>query len=155
MALREVTNIQHSTTMKKKDLHVHILNEYAPTKNESLSTQERQTRRQQGHTNLDLWVHRDLYPNDLSSHHPPSFFDIPSFLQFIGEGENGLLGYCKRLNMSDVNTVTFSHAHLQSLYTNLDDTQSSLQSAQSHILQLEDQTKAKEKQLEKLKDTIS
>ena len=57
--------------------------------------------------------------------------------------------------MSDDNTVKFLHAHLQSLYTNLDDSQSSLQSAQDHILQLEDQAKAKEKQLEKLKDTIS
>lgn len=155
MALREVTNIQHSTTARKKDFHVRILNEYAPIKNEHLSTQEKQRRRQQGHTNLDLWVQGDLYPNDPSSHYPPLFSDIPSFLQFVGEGENGLLGYCKRLNMSDDNTVKFLHAHLQSLYTNLDDTQSSLQSAQNHILQLEDQAKAKEKQLEKLKDTIS
>ena len=29
MALREVTNIQHSTTARKKDFHVRILNEYA------------------------------------------------------------------------------------------------------------------------------
>lgn len=33
--------------------------------------------------------------------------------------------------------------------------QSSLQSAQNHILQLEDQAKAKETQVEKLKETIS
>ena len=51
--------------------------------------------------------------------------------------------------------MKFLHAHLQSLYTNFDDTQSSLQFAQNHILQLEDQAKAKETQLEKLKDTIS
>ena len=38
MALREVTNIQHPTIAKKKDFHVHILNEYAPIKNEHLST---------------------------------------------------------------------------------------------------------------------
>ena len=104
---------------------------------------------------MDLWVQGDLYPNDPSSDYPPSFSDILSFLQFIGEGENGLLGYYKRLNMSDVNTMKFLHAHLQSLYTNLNDTRSSLPSAQNHILQLKDQAKAKETQVERLKDTIS
>ena len=105
MALRDDTNIQHSTTARKKDLHVRILNEYAPIKHEHLSTQEKQRRRQQGHTNLDLWVQGDLYPKDPSSHYPPSFSDISSFLQFVGEGENGLLRYCKRLSMSDANTM--------------------------------------------------
>ena len=57
--------------------------------------------------------------------------------------------------MSDVNTMQFLHAHLQSLYTNSNVTQSSLQSTQNQILKLEDQAKAKETQVEKLKETIS
>ena len=136
MALREVTNIQHSTTARKKDLHVRILNEYAPIKHEHLSTQEKQRRRQQGHTNLDLWVQGDYIPTIL--HRFILLYSL-IFLPFYNllERENGLLGHCKRLNMSDANTMQFLHVHLQSLYINLNVAQSSLQSTQNHILQLE------------------
>ena len=50
---------------------------------------------------MDLWVDDNLYTKDPSSHYYPPFFDILSFVQFIWEAEDGLLGYHESLNMSD------------------------------------------------------
>lgn len=37
-----------------------------------------------------------IYPPDPTSSQSPSFFGLTSFFKFLCEGENGLLGYCKR-----------------------------------------------------------
>ena len=46
---------------------------------------------------MDLWLDGSIYPPDPTSSQSPSFFGLTSFFKFLYEGENGLLGYCKRL----------------------------------------------------------
>lgn len=53
-------------------------------------------KRKAGNTNLDLWVDGLIYPTD-SSGKRPRFRDVKSLLEFVSEGENGLLGYTKSL----------------------------------------------------------
>ena len=48
----------------------------------------------QGNKAIDLWTDGSLYPMDPHSSAPPSFHNITSLLQFIGDGFNDLLGYC-------------------------------------------------------------
>jgi len=53
-------------------------------------------KRKGGDTNLDLWLDGSIYPAD-SRGKRPKFTDIRSLLEFVGEGENGLLGYTSNL----------------------------------------------------------
>lgn len=46
---------------------------------------------------LDLWVDGELYPLDPQTRMAIPCSDLASFMRYIGDGENGLLGYCKRL----------------------------------------------------------
>ena len=46
---------------------------------------------------MDLWLDGSIYPRDPTSPQSPCFFGLMSFFKFVCEGENGLLGYCKRL----------------------------------------------------------
>ena len=80
MALRDITNNIDSRIVKKVNLHVRVLNEYAPIKNERLTAQEKEARRQQCRTNVDLWVDGYLYPKDSLLHCCPPFTGIPSFI---------------------------------------------------------------------------
>lgn len=52
---------------------------------------------------------------------PPTFQFVPSFLKYVGEGHEGLLGYCNRINCSD-SLSRFARMHLpvvQDAYENL------------------------------------
>lgn len=53
----------------------------------------------QGAKAIDLWIDGNLYPPDPISGAPPPFKSIASFFKFVGDGFNGLLGYCRRLHM--------------------------------------------------------
>ena len=72
--------------------------QYAPTQSTNqYHSVSRDVRRAAGHTNVDLWAEGALYPNDPITNLSPLFQNLISFLQFVGRGENGLLGYCRRL----------------------------------------------------------
>ena len=81
----------------KVDLHVRVHQDYAVIGISNLI--QKHARRLEGCKNVDLWVDRNLYPPDPATQYPPSFNSLPSFLQFLGDGDNGLLRYCKRLSM--------------------------------------------------------
>lgn len=56
-------------------------------------------RRAVGENHIDLWVDGKLYPNDPASDCPPKFETIKEYLEFLCEGESGMLGYTKRLKV--------------------------------------------------------
>ena len=85
--------------------------QYAPTQSTNqYHSVSRDVRRAAGHTNVDLWAEGALYPNDPFTNLSPLFQNLISFLQFVGRGENGLLGYCRRLATQNSDR---SHALLQ------------------------------------------
>ena len=55
--------------------------------------------RMQGAKAIDLWVDGNIYPLDPLSAAPPPFRSVTGLVKFVGDGFNGLLGYCRRLHM--------------------------------------------------------
>lgn len=84
-------------------LRVKVPNEYGTIKKltgkKILSTEEMQQVYVQNPKCLDYWINNTLYPIDPQTLCPPRFSDLSTLLQFIGDGHNGLLGYCHRLVM--------------------------------------------------------
>ncbi|MCO5557187.1 hypothetical protein L7F22_010747 [Adiantum nelumboides] len=67
--------------------------EYVPTKKTCLGTLPSANEcRAQGEKNVDLWTEGCLYPKDPSLNVHPPFTNIPSLLQYVENGEQGLLG---------------------------------------------------------------
>ncbi|MCO5567205.1 hypothetical protein L7F22_020893 [Adiantum nelumboides] len=99
MTLRDITNKQ-----SKFRLHVDLDGEYATLRSTQTDAQlSTQQLRMQGCKAIDLWTDGRLYPIDpLSSTHPP-FQTMTSMIRFIGDGWNGLLGYCIRLHSQSLN----------------------------------------------------
>lgn len=101
-ALQDVTNTSGVSRKRFVDVHVRVPEEYACCKRdyskESLAHHICHAQRLEGKKNVDLWVDGCLYPLDPPFQASPPFRDLSSFLQFVGEGEKGLLGYCKRLS---------------------------------------------------------
>lgn len=58
-------------------------------------------KRKAGDSNLDLWLDGRIYPVDPSTGKRPRFHDVKSILEFVGDGENGLLGYTCSLQNSN------------------------------------------------------
>lgn len=99
MALRDITNKPH-----KFRLHVDLDPAYA-----TLRSTQRDPHlslnhlRMQGCKAIDLWTDGSLYPIDPLSSTQPPFQNITAMIRFIGDGWNGLLGYCIRLHSQFVN----------------------------------------------------
>lgn len=94
MALQDITNAP-----AKFRLHVDLDREYATLRTCRIAnTQAHLVQlRMQGSKALDLWTDGCLYPIDPLTNAPPSFQNITTLLRFVGNGFNGLLGYCLRL----------------------------------------------------------
>ena len=94
--LRDITNRK-----RKVDLHVRVDEEYALTKmpysKRGLDLTIASQYRLEGKKNIDLWVDGSLYSNDPVTTLNPPFSSTSSLLTFVGDGEQGLLGYCKHL----------------------------------------------------------
>ena len=112
---------------RKVDLHIRASEEYGSSK-KTLPTnaQAIQLRRIAREKNIDIWVDGKLYPFDPPLQANPPFHNISSFLQFVGDGEQGLLGYCKRLT-----TVGAWQNHM--LFSQLQATQSVLVQCQDEL----------------------
>lgn len=102
MALREVTNTGNGYIVQIK-----LVDEYAPlvSRGKNLGTQAPHSsyleRREAGRTNIDLWIDGQLYPTDPSTKRPPPFSTVKEYLEFVCKGENGMLGYIKRLRTDE------------------------------------------------------
>lgn len=51
--------------------------------------------------NIDLWVDGRLYPTDPATQLPPTFSTVKEYMEFLCEGERGMLGYTKRLKAGE------------------------------------------------------
>lgn len=59
-------------------------------------------RRAASETNIDLWTDGRLYTVDPATRTPPSFRTTKQYMEYLCEGENGMLGYTKRLRSGSV-----------------------------------------------------
>ncbi len=110
MALSNITNIPTTSHRRMSSVRVSLLEEYVPTKHtDPKDPQTLSGHRAAGQKHVDLWVDGRLYPNDPTAHYHPIFHNLSTFLQFVGRGEHGLLGYCKILS-------THESGKLQELY---------------------------------------
>lgn len=97
-----------SLNPKKHHLHIDLDNEYAPICKRSkqvhhISIAEKENLRREGKKHVDLWCDGNLYPINFQTLSPPCFSSPTSLLKFVGDGENGMLGYCKDIcNQSSI-----------------------------------------------------
>ncbi|MCO5587359.1 hypothetical protein L7F22_041308 [Adiantum nelumboides] len=115
MALQDITNAP-----TKFRLHVDIDREYATLRSSRIAptVEKISCLGMQGCKALDLWTDGGIYPRDPISRQPSPFQNITTLMQFLGDGFNGLLGYCNRLCSLSVHE-TGRRMELQAKYDKL------------------------------------
>ena len=74
--------------------------------------------RAQGKRHIDLWVDGNLYPLDPATQKNPPFRTMHDLVRYVGDGMDGLLGYCNRLNhfqSATLQACEFRRAQLEQL----------------------------------------
>ena len=100
MAVRDVTNSLASPYVPQIRLHP----KYAPLirKGQKLEDQASPEsfveKRAASETHIDLWTDGRIYPIDPSTRQPPTFRTTKQYIEYLCEGESGMLGYTKRLS---------------------------------------------------------
>ena len=156
MELNDITNIPiTSRSPRTMSVHVRLLKAFAPSKRNVQDEESKSGRRATGHTNVDLWVEGCLYPNDSIVQYPPMFHNLSTFLQYVGRGEQGLLGYCKRLSTNDTNRLQCLMSQYQTLYTNHHHLQQRILESEKEEEVLKNAIKEKDEQVSKLENTIA
>ena len=103
MALRDVTNTASTPYIPQ----IQLAGKYAPLirRGKTIDSQASRSsfpiRRAAGETNIDLWVDGCLYPVDPATQMPPTFHSTKEYLEFLCNGEQGMLGYTKRLKAGE------------------------------------------------------
>ena len=98
MALRDVTNTTGGYIPQ-----IHMDAKYLPLVRRGTRIDYHATRssfarrRARGKTHIDLWTDGALYPEDPATKCAPEFRNLKQILQFICHGDDGLLGYTRRL----------------------------------------------------------
>lgn len=86
---------------KKFHMNIKLDEEYATWRRANAKslkdTTEANRLRTEGRKHIDLWVDGSLYPIDPLTNKYPSFYTVHDLIRFVGDGMNGLLGYCMRL----------------------------------------------------------
>lgn len=141
--------VMSDTSSRKFHLNIKLNQEYATTRSvyqRSLScANEAQHLRNEGKKHIDLWTDGSLYPPDPKTGRYPSFHTPHDLIRFVGDGEDGLLGYSSRLSQSHINYAEYT-TYLQNT--------SSLNATK--ILELENEIvslKQENDQLKSLKET--
>ena len=102
MALRDITN-----RPPKFCLHVDLKAEYATLRSgHHTGTVSHDYLRMQGLKSIDLWTNGNIYPLDPTTGTTPPFHNITQLMRFVGDGFNGLLGYCGRLHAAHLHALT-------------------------------------------------
>ncbi|KAI5053980.1 hypothetical protein GOP47_0031127 [Adiantum capillus-veneris] len=152
MSLRDITNespAPSSTRSTKVSLRLPI--EFAATKkNDEKASQPASVRRFRGETNVDLWLDRGLYPKDPLVGCHPTFRTHPILIKYVGEGERGLLGYCKRLDSNHAGASTYFLQQCQVLHIHYTNLQQQLHSTEKQLKDLKEEMKATETEVTKL-----
>ncbi|MCO5559196.1 hypothetical protein L7F22_012791 [Adiantum nelumboides] len=157
MPLDDVTNVPASSSRSRSPgIFLRLPQEYVSTKKTYLGTLPlANKRRAQGEKNVDLWTKGCLYPKDPSLNVHPPFTSIPSLLQYVGNGEQGLLSYCKRLNRHEIAQSKIYLCHWQLLNGSFHNLQDEMQTATSALEEAKSTIATKENVIEKLDDTFS
>lgn len=116
MPLEDISN-----RAPKFRLHVDLASEYATfrsLKPSGVNNVPLDTLRSQGRKCIDLWTNGFIYPIDPLTNAPPPFVNITSFLTYVGDGANGLFGYCRRLSFVAAQE-SHSRVHFQGLWHEL------------------------------------
>ncbi|MCO5571276.1 hypothetical protein L7F22_025014 [Adiantum nelumboides] len=157
MSLDDVTNVPASSSRgRSPGIFLRLPQEYVMAKTTCLGTlPSSNKRRAQGEKNVDLWTEGCLYPKDPSLNVHLPFTNIPSLLQYVGNGEQGLLGYCKRLNRHEIAWSEIYLHHWQLLNGIFHNLQDQMQTATSALEEAKSTIATKEKVIKKLEDTLS
>ncbi|MCO5562899.1 hypothetical protein L7F22_016535 [Adiantum nelumboides] len=157
MPLNDVTNVPaNSSRGRSPGIFLCLPQEYVPTKKTCLGTlPSANERRAQGEKNVDLWIEGCLYPKDPSLNVHLPFTNIPSLLQYVGNGEQGLLGYCKRLNKHEIARSEIYLHHWQLLNESFHNLQDQMQTITSALEDAKSTIATKENVIKKLEDTLS
>ena len=97
MALRDVTNVPPYKAQVTIDGKYAPLIQRGKFLHEQVSKSCFLEKRKAGLTTLDLWMDGSLYPNDPRIGKRPKLNCLKDLLEFVEEGENGMLGYVKSL----------------------------------------------------------
>ena len=119
MSLRDISNESPApSSVRSTNVNLRLPIEFAPTKkNDENASQPASVRRSRGETNVDLWLDGGLYPKDPLVGCHPTFRTLPSLIKYVGEGERGLLGYCKRLDSNHACASAWFRQQCQVLHT--------------------------------------
>lgn len=156
MELNDITNLPSAPgSPRTTRIQLRLPKEFAPTvRTNQDNVQSNHQRRAVGHTNIDLWVDGSLYPNDLAARYHPTFNNLSSFLQYVGRGEQGLLGYCKRLSIADVSKVLWFSHQCQSLQHNVNHLQHTLMESEKVSEQLRKDLEQRQEEISKLESKV-
>lgn len=133
------TSDAHSSS--KFHINIKLSPEYATTrsKNQRMlrDAEEANRLRMEGKKHIDLWVDGSIYPRDPLTGRYPSFVSVHDIIRFVGDGVNGLLGYCSRLSQCGNEQVN----HLLYLNTLVMNFQTQVLELQKKIETLEESNK--------------
>ena len=93
-----------SSSSSKFHINIKIDPEYATTRSVTQKVlrdvEEASRLRSEGKKHIELWVDGSIYPKDPLNGRYPAFASVHDIIRFVGDGGNGLLGYCLRLSQS-------------------------------------------------------
>ena len=96
------TSDSHSTS--KFHMNIKLSPEYATTRslNQRVlrDVEEANKLQMEGKKHIDLWIDGSIYPRDPLTGRYLGFASIHDLVRFVGDGDNGLFGYCSRLSKS-------------------------------------------------------
>lgn len=102
--------------------------------------------RMEGKKHIDLWVDGNLYPIDPSTGRCPPFSSVHDLIRFVGDGANGLLGYCLKLN-------SFSSDYVYQFNLIISNYQNQIRALQRTIHSFEISNKSLQNKIHRLKNT--
>ena len=122
-------------------MNIKLSPEYATTRslNQRVlrDVEEANKLRMEGKKHIDLWIDGSIYPRDPLTGRYPAFASIHDLVRFVGDGDNGLFGYCSRLSKSGSEHVN----HLFYLNTLLRNFQTQVIELQAEKKELEESNK--------------
>ena len=141
--------LQHlamSISPPKFHINIKIDPEYATTRSAShrvlRDAEEANRMRLEGKKHIDLWVDGSVYPRDPLNGRYPTFSSVHDLIRFVGDGVNGLLGYCLRLSQCG------NEHNNQILYLN-----SVLLNSQNRVMCLQNQVTELQKKIKELENS--
>ncbi len=154
MSLRANDSLAPSSAWST-NIHLRLPIEFSPTnKNDKNASQPASVRRSCGETNVDLWLDGGLYPKDPLVGCHLMFRTLPSLIKYVGEGESGLLGYCKRLDFKHAGASTWLQQQYQGLHIHSTNLQHQLHLAEKQVNDLKEEMKGKETEMANLQNTM-